>query len=155
AGYAGAGNRGGPRAVNLSAPFIHRPIATSLLALALVLVGALGYYLMPVAPLPELDFPVIEVSATLPGASPETMASNVATPLERAFGGIAGLSRLSSSSSQGSTRIALEFALEKNIDDAAREVQAAINAARPLLPSGMPENPRYRKYNPSQAPIMV
>lgn len=141
--------------MNPSRIFIERPVATLLLALALVLAGSLAYVLLPIAPLPQLDFPVIQVSASLPGASPESMASSVATPLERAFGNIAGINQMSSSSSQGNTRIILQFDLHKDINDAAREVQAAINTARHLLPSGMPGNPQYRKVNPSQAPIMV
>ncbi|MDP3070511.1 MAG: efflux RND transporter permease subunit, partial [Opitutaceae bacterium] len=141
--------------MNLSRPFVRRPVASSLIALALVLVGALAYTLLPVAPLPQVDFPTIRVSASLPGASPETMASAVATPLERAFGSIAGVTGISSDSRQGSTSIQLEFALGRDIDAAARDVQAAINAARGQLPSGMPGNPTFRKVNPSQAPIMA
>lgn len=141
--------------MNLSAPFINRPVATTLLSIAVVLVGALGYSLLPVSPLPQLDFPAITVSASLPGASPETMASSVATPLERALGTIAGVNEISSQSSQGSTRINIQFDLGKNIDSAAREVQAAINASRSLLPSALPGMPSYRKINPSQAPIML
>src|SRR5690625_4004554 len=109
-------------------------------ALALVLGGGLAYMLLPVAPLPQLDFPVIQVRASLPGASPETMAASVATPLERALGSIAGVGQMTSTSSQGSTRIFLQFDLDKDINDAAREVQAAINASRPMLPSGMPRS---------------
>ena len=123
--------------MNLSAPFIARPVATTLLSLSVVLVGALGYTLLPVSPLPQIDFPAITVSASLPGASPETMASSVATPLERALGTIAGVNEISSQSSQGSTRINIQFDLGKNIDSAAREVQAAINASRSLLPSAL------------------
>jgi multidrug efflux pump len=141
--------------MNLSAPFIARPVATTLLSLAVVLVGALGYTLLPVSPLPQVDFPAITVSASLPGASPETMASSVATPLERALGTIAGVNEIRSQSSQGSTRINIQFDLDKNIDSAAREVQAAINASRSLLPSALPGMPSYRKINPSQAPIML
>lgn len=126
-----------------------------LINLGVLLLGILCFKLLPVAPLPEMDFPVITVTANLPGASPEVMASTVATPLERAFGGISGLQQMNSSSGQGSTRIMLIFDLKHNIDDAARDVQAAINAARQLLPSGMPDNPTYRKVNPSQAPIML
>ena len=140
--------------MNLSAPFITRPVATTLLSLSVVLVGVLGYILLPVSPLPQIDFPAISVSASLPGASPETMASSVATPLERALGTIAGVNEISSQSSQGSTRINIQFDLDKNIDSAAREVQAAINASRSLLPSALPGMPSYRKINPSQAPIM-
>ena len=141
--------------MSLSSPFISRPVATTLLSISVVLVGALGYILLPVSPLPQVDFPAISVSASLPGASPETMASTVATPLERALGTIAGVNEISSQSSQGSTRINLQFDLGKNIDTAAREVQAAINASRSLLPSALPGMPSYRKINPSQAPIML
>ncbi len=141
--------------MSLSSPFIRRPVATTLLSVSIVLVGALGYMLLPVSPLPQVDFPSISVSASLPGASPETMASSVATPLERALGTIAGVNEISSQSSQGSTRINIQFDLDKNIDSAAREVQAAINASRSLLPSALPGMPSYRKINPSQAPIML
>ncbi len=141
--------------MNLSAPFINRPVATTLLAIAVLLAGALAYRLLPVAPLPQVDYPVIEVSAGLPGASPETMASSVATPLERALASTPGLLYMFSSSSQNSTGIELIFDLDRNIHDAARDVQAAINAARSLLPTGMPGMPTYRKANPSQAPIMA
>ena len=141
--------------MNLSAPFILRPVATLLLSLAILLVGALGFGLMPVAPLPKMDFPAITVQASLPGASPQVMAATVATPLERALGGIAGISEMTSRSSQGSTRIIILFDIDRDIDAAAREVQAAINEARTLLPSGMRSMPTYRKVNPSQAPIMV
>ncbi|MHA5573939.1 multidrug efflux RND transporter permease subunit MuxC, partial [Pseudomonas aeruginosa] len=135
--------------------FIRRPVATTLLTLALLLAGTLSFGLLPVAPLPNVDFPAIVVSASLPGASPETMASSVATPLERSLGRIAGISEMTSSSSLGSTTVVLVFDLEKDIDGAAREVQAAINGAMSLLPSGMPNNPSYRKANPSDMPIMV
>ncbi|WP_434681801.1 multidrug efflux RND transporter permease subunit [Pseudomonas sp. R1-18] len=141
--------------MNLSAPFIRRPVATVLLSLAILLLGAVSFRLLPVAPLPNMDFPVIVVSASLPGASPEIMASSVATPLERSLGTIAGISSMSSSSSQGSTRVILQFDLDRDINGAAREVQAAINASRNLLPSGMRSMPTYKKVNPSQAPIMV
>ncbi|OYU75715.1 MAG: acriflavine resistance protein B, partial [Burkholderiales bacterium PBB5] len=141
--------------MNLSRPFIRRPIASGLIAVALVLVGVLAYGLLPVSPLPQVDFPTIRVSASLPGASPDTMAASVAAPLERALGGIAGVSGIYSDSRQGSTSITLEFALGRDINGAARDVQAAINAARGQLPSGMPGNPTFRKSNPSQAPIMV
>ncbi|MGI8671256.1 MAG: efflux RND transporter permease subunit [Luteitalea sp.] len=141
--------------MSLSSPFIDRPVATTLLSVSIVMVGALSYLLLPVSPLPQVDFPAIFVSASLPGASPETMASTVATPLERALGTIAGVNELSSQSSQGSTRISIQFDLGKNIDSAAREVQAAINASRSLLPSALPGMPSYRKINPSQAPIML
>lgn len=141
--------------MNLSRPFIRRPVASILIAVAIVLVGALSYDLLPVAPLPQVDFPTIQVSASLSGASPETMAASVATPLERALGSVAGVTMIQSSSSQGSTGITLQFDLDRDIDAAARDVQAAINAARADLPSGMPRNPSYRKVNPSQAPIMA
>jgi multidrug efflux pump len=141
--------------VNLSRPFVRRPVASSLVAVALVLVGALSYGLLPVSPLPQVDFPTIRVSASLPGASPETMAANVSAPLERALGSIAGVSGIYSDSRQGACSITLEFALDRKIDEAARDVQAAINAARGQLPSGMPGNPTFRKSNPSQAPIMA
>jgi len=141
--------------VNLSAPFIARPVATLLLSLALLLLGAIAFRLLPVAPLPQMDFPTITVSATLSGASPQVMASSVATPLERSLGTIAGISSMTSRSSQGSTQIIIQFDLDKDVNTAAREVQAAINASRNLLPSGMRQMPRYRKVNPSQAPIMV
>ncbi|MBX8501659.1 efflux RND transporter permease subunit [Pseudomonas lijiangensis] len=141
--------------MNLSAPFISRPVATVLLSLAIMLLGAVSFRLLPVAPLPNMDFPVIVVSASLPGASPEIMASSVATPLERSLGSIAGINTMSSSSSQGTTRVILQFDLDRDINGAAREVQAAINASRNLLPSGMRSMPTYKKVNPSQAPIMV
>ncbi|WKA68997.1 multidrug efflux RND transporter permease subunit MdtC [Klebsiella pneumoniae subsp. pneumoniae] len=135
--------------------FIYRPVATILISLAITLCGILGFRLLPVAPLPQVDFPVIMVSASLPGASPETMASSVATPLERSLGRIAGVNEMTSSSSLGSTRIILEFNFDRDINGAARDVQAAINAAQSLLPSGMPSRPTYRKANPSDAPIMI
>lgn len=141
--------------MNLSRPFVRRPVASSMIAVALVLSGALAYNLLPVAPLPEVDFPTIRVSASLPGASPETMAASVATPLERALGSIAGVTSISSGSRQGQVGITLEFAMGRDIDAAARDVQAAINSARGQLPAGMPRNPSYRKVNPSAAPIMV
>ncbi|GKW37797.1 multidrug efflux RND transporter permease subunit MdtC [Pectobacterium carotovorum] len=135
--------------------FIHRPVATLLLTLAIALCGVLGFRLLPVSPLPQVDFPVISVSASLPGASPETMASAVATPLERALGRIAGVSEMTSTSSLGSTRVILVFNLDRDINGAARDVQAAINAAQNLLPSGMSSRPTYRKVNPSDAPVMI
>ena len=141
--------------MNLSAPFIVRPVATLLISLAILLVGALSFGLLPVSPLPNMDFPAITVQANLPGASPQIMASTVATPLERALGGIAGINEMTSRSSQGNTRIILVFDLDRDINAAAREVQAAINEARPLLPSGMRSMPTYNKINPAQAPIMV
>jgi multidrug efflux pump len=141
--------------MSLSAPFIKRPVTTTLLNLSIILAGAVAFLQLPVSPLPQVDFPVIVVTASLPGASPETMASSVATPLERAMGTIAGVNEIRSNSSQGSTRIFLQFDLGKDINTAAREVQAAINASRSLLPSALPGMPQYRKINPSQAPIMI
>ena len=141
--------------MNISAPFIGRPVATTLLTLGIALAGIIAFRLLPVSPLPQVDFPTIAVSATLPGASPETMAATVATPLERALGRIAGITEMTSSSSLGSSRITLQFDLNRNIDGAARDVQAAINAARTLLPTGLPSNPNYRKVNPADAPIMI
>ncbi|MDU9039941.1 efflux RND transporter permease subunit [Pseudomonas corrugata] len=141
--------------MNLSGPFIKRPVATMLLSFAIMLLGGVCFGLLPVSPLPQMDFPVIVVQANLPGASPEVMASTVATPLERSFGAIAGVNTMSSRSSQGSTRVILQFDLDRDINGAAREVQAAINASRNLLPSGMRSMPTYKKVNPSQAPVMV
>ena len=141
--------------MNISAPAIERPVATTLLTLALLLAGGLAYTQLPVAPLPQIDFPVISVGAALPGASPETMASSVATPLERQFGRIAGINQMTSSSQLGSTGVTLQFDLDRNIDAAARDVQAAINAARGYLPADLPSNPTYRKINPADAPIMI
>jgi multidrug efflux pump len=141
--------------VNISAPFIRRPVATSLLSVAIILAGAIAFLFLPVAPLPEVEFPTISVQAGLPGASPETMASAVATPLERQFGRIAGITEVTSSSQTGSTNVVLQFDLSRNIDSAARDVQAAINAARGQLPSNLPNNPTYRKTNPADAPIMI
>ena len=135
--------------------FIMRPVATTLLCVALVLTGGLAYIFLPVAPLPQVDFPMISVSAKMAGASPETMASSVAMPLEQSLGTIAGLSEMSSRSSEGSTRISLMFDLDRDINSAARDVQAAINAARAMLPSGLRGNPTYNKVNPASAPIMV
>jgi len=141
--------------VNLSSPFIHRPIATSLITLGLMLAGIIAFFALPIAPLPQVNFPTIAVSANLPGASPETMAATVATPLERVLGQIAGITEITSSSSQGNTRITIQFELDRDIDGASRDVQAAINAARPLLPTSLPANPTYRKLNPADAPIMI
>ncbi|OIQ77531.1 multidrug resistance protein MdtC [mine drainage metagenome] len=141
--------------MTVSATFIHRPVATSLLTLAITLAGAVAFNLLPVAPLPQVDFPTIAVEAGLPGASPETMATAVATPLERSLGRIAGVSEMTSSSSLGSTRITLQFDLDRDINGAARDVQAGINAAHALLPTGMPTNPTYHKVNPADAPIMI
>ena len=141
--------------MSLSSPFIRRPVATTLLNLSIILAGAVAFMFLAVSPLPQVDFPVISVNASLPGASPDTMASSVATPLERALGTIAGVNEIRSNSSQGSTRIWVQFDLGKDINAAAREVQAAINASRSLLPSALPGMPTYRKINPSQAPIMI
>ena len=141
--------------MNISAPFIERPVATTLLTLGIALAGAIAFRLLPVSPLPQVDFPTISVQAALPGASPETMAATVATPLERALGRIADVTEITSSSSLGSTRITLQFDLNRDIDGAARDVQAAINAARSLLPTNLPSNPTYRKVNPADAPILI
>nr|BFD40481.1 multidrug efflux RND transporter permease subunit MdtC [Pseudomonas sp. FFPRI_1] len=141
--------------MNLSAPFIQRPIATTLLAAGLALFGILAFNLLPVAPLPEVDFPTISVRASLPGADPHTVASSVATPLERQFGQIAGVTQMTSSSTLGATRINLQFDLNRDIDGAARDVQAAINAARSNLPSDLSGNPTYRKVNPADSPILI
>lgn len=141
--------------MNIAAPFIQRPIASFLMAVALLMLGILAYRLIPIAPLPAVDIPTIVVNASLPGASPESMSATVATPLERAMNGLSGVKAINSSSSQGATQIELNFALDRDINEAAREVQAAINAASAQLPAGMPEPPSYRKVNPSQAPIML
>lgn len=141
--------------MSLSSPFINRPIATALLTIAVALSGAVAFRLLPVSPLPQVDFPTISVSASLPGASPEIMASSVATPLERQFGRIAAVTEMTSSSSLGQTSITLQFDLNRNIDAAARDVEAAINAARSYLPADLPSNPTYRKVNPADAPIMI
>jgi len=141
--------------VNFVARFIERPVATVLIALGFTLAGMVAFTQLPVAPLPQVDYPTISVSASLPGASPETMAATVATPLERQLGRIAGVSEITSTSSLGSTRVVLQFDLSRNINDAAIEVQAALNAARSQLPTGMPGNPSYRKVNPADAPMMV
>jgi len=142
-------------AARIAQACVQRPVATLLLAVALVLAGLLGLRLLPVAPLPQVDYPAIEVSASLPGASPESMAATVATPLERALGSIPGITTIESASTQGQAQVELKFALGRDIDEAAREVQAAINIARGQLPSGMPGMPQYRKVNPSQAPILA
>jgi multidrug efflux pump len=141
--------------MSLSSPFIHRPVATTLLVVAIALAGAIGYKFLPVSPLPQVEFPTISVGAGLPGASPDTMASSVATPLERQFGRIAGITEMTSTSSLGSTSITIQFDLNRNIDAAARDVQAAINAARGQLPANLPNNPSYRKVNPADAPILI
>ena len=141
--------------MNISKPAIERPIATTLLTIALLLAGGLAYTQLPVSPLPQIDFPVISVGASLPGASPETMASAVATPLERQFGRIAGINQMTSSSQLGSTGITMQFDLNRNIDAAARDVQASINAARSYLPADLPSNPTYRKINPADSPVII
>ncbi|MGP8152761.1 MAG: multidrug efflux RND transporter permease subunit [Smithella sp.] len=141
--------------MNISSLFINRPVATTLITLGIALAGFVAYNMLPVSALPQVDFPTISVQASLPGASPETMASTVATPLERSLGRIAGITEMTSASSLGSTRIILQFDLDRDIDGAARDVQAAINGARSLLPSELPSNPTYRKVNPADAPILI
>ena len=141
--------------MSLSAPFIHRPVATVLLTAAIALAGAVAFTVLPVSPLPQIDFPTITVAAAFPGASPETMASSVAAPLERQFGRIAGVTEMTSTSSLGATAITLQFDLNRNIDAAARDIEAAINAARGYLPTDLPNNPTYRKVNPADAPILI
>src|SRR2546422_9869724 len=141
--------------MNISAPFIRRPVGTVLLTVAVALAGIVAYLQLPVAPLPQVDFPTISVQAALPGASPEIMASAVAAPLERQLGHIAGINEMTSQSYLGTTAITLQFDLSRSIDGAARDVQAAINAARANLPSNLPNNPTYRKVNPADAPIMI
>ena len=141
--------------MNISAPFIHRPVATTLLTVAIAIAGAIAFNVLPVSPLPQVDFPTISVAASLPGGSAEIMASSVATPLERQFGHIAGVTEMTSASSLGTTSITIQFDLSRNIDGAARDVEAAINAARTYLPANLPANPTYRKVNPADAPIMI
>src|SRR5947207_14035645 len=141
--------------MNPSAVFITRPVATTLLTVALALAGALAFAFLPVAPLPQVDFPTIQVSAQLPGADPETMASSVAAPLERQLGHIASVTEMTSASYLGTTNIVLQFELARDINGAARDVEAAINAARSYLPSNLPSNPTYRKVNPADAPILI
>ncbi|HZP65213.1 MAG TPA: multidrug efflux RND transporter permease subunit [Rudaea sp.] len=143
------------RPTSLSEPFIRRPVATTLLTVGVALAGMVAFALLPVSPLPQVDIPTISVSASLPGASPETMSTSVATPLERQLGRIAGVTEMTSTSSQNSTRVTLQFDLSRDIDGAARDVQAALNAARAQLPTGMPGNPTYRKANPAEAPILI
>ncbi len=141
--------------MSLSQPFIDRPVATTLLTIAIAIAGAVGYFVLPVAPLPQVDFPTINVQASLPGASAEIMASSIATPLERQFSHIAAITEMTSSSSLSSTNITLQFDLNRDIDGAARDVEAAINASRTYLPANLPGNPTYRKVNPADAPIMI
>jgi multidrug efflux pump len=141
--------------MNISAPFIRRPVATTLLTVAIAFVGAIAYEVLPVSPLPQVDFPTVSVSAALPGASAQTMASSVATPLERQFGHIASVTEMTSASTLGNTSVTIQFDLSRNIDGAARDVEAAINAARTYLPTNLPANPLYRKVNPADAPIMI
>ncbi len=141
--------------MNISAPFIHRPVATTLLTAGIAIAGAIAFGVLPVSPLPQVDFPTISVSASLPGASAEIMASTVATPLERQFGHIAGVTEMTSASTLGNTSVTIQFDLSRNIDGAARDVEAAINAARSYLPTNLPANPTYRKVNPADAPIMI
>ena len=141
--------------MNFSAPFISRPVATTLLTVGLILVGMAALQWLPISPLPRVDIPTIKVSASLPGASPETMAAAVTTPLERALGRIAGITEMTSSSALGASRIVLQFNLDRDINGAARDVQAALNAAQSALPPEMPNKPSYRKVNPADAPIMI
>ena len=141
--------------MNLSTPFIRRPIATTLVMVAVFLVGLVAFPSLPVAPLPQVDFPTISVTAQFPGASPETMATSVAQPLERQFAQIAGVSQMTSTSSLGVTGITIQFDLDRNIDAAANDVQAAINAASGQLPKNLPSPPTYRKVNPSDTPILI
>ncbi|MEA3129822.1 MAG: multidrug efflux pump [Paraburkholderia sp.] len=141
--------------MNLSRPFISRPVATTLLAIGIALAGSFAFTRLPVAPLPQVDFPTISVQATLPGASPDTVATSVASPLERHLGSIADVTEMTSQSSVGSTRITMQFGLNRDIDGAARDVQAAINAARADLPASLRSNPTYHKVNPADAPILI
>src|ERR1051325_3686559 len=141
--------------MNISAPFIRRPVATTLLTAAFALAGMIAYFQLPVSPLPQVDFPTITISASLPGASPEIMAASVGAPLERQLGHNAGVNEMTSSSVLGSASITLQSDLHRNIDGAARDVQAAINAARANLPANLPSNPSYRKVNPADSPIMI
>ena len=141
--------------MNVSEPFIHRPVATTLLTIAIAIAGAIAFEVLPVSPLPQVDFPTIAVAASLPGASAEIMASSVATPLERQFGHIAGVTEMTSTSSLGTSGVTIQFDLSRNIDGAARDVEAAINAARTYLPANLPSNPTYRKVNPADSPIMI
>src|SRR2546427_6288268 len=141
--------------MSISTPFIKRPIATSLLTLAVALAGSLGFSFLPVAPLPQVEYPTLNVNTNLPGASPDTMASAVTTPLERSFGRIAGITEMTSSSNTGQAQITMQFDLDRNIDAAARDVQAAINAARGQLPANLPTNPDSPTTNPWIKPILI
>ncbi|MGH8306489.1 MAG: efflux RND transporter permease subunit, partial [Steroidobacteraceae bacterium] len=141
--------------MSLSEPFIRRPVATTLITVGIALAGAIAYFKLPVAPLPQVDFPTIAVQAQMAGASPDVMAATVATPLERHLGQIADVTEMTSSNSSGSTRIILQFGLSRDIDGAARDVEAAINAARADLPAALRSNPSYRKVNPADAPILI
>jgi multidrug efflux pump len=141
--------------MNVSAPFIYRPVATTLLTIGIAIAGAIAFKVLPVSPLPQVDFPTISVNSSLPGASAEIMASSVATPLERQFGHISGVTEMTSTSSLGTTNVTIQFDLSRNIDGAARDVEAAINSARTYLPANLPANPTYRKVNPADAPIMI
>src|ERR1700728_1579668 len=138
--------------MNISSPFIQRPVATTLLTIGIALAGAVAFNFLPVSPLPQIDFPTISISASLPGASPEIMASSVATPLERQFGHIAGVTEMTSSSTLGTTSVTIQFDLSRDINGAARDVEAAINAARTYLPANLPANPTYKKVNPADSP---
>src|SRR6201994_4815438 len=141
--------------MNISAPFIRRPVGTTLITVGIAFAGVIAYSVLPVSPLPQVDFPTISVSASLPGGSAEIMASSVATPLERQFGHIAGVTEMTSASSLGTTSITIQFDLSRDINGAARDVEAAINAARTYLPANLPANPTYRKVNPADSPIMI
>src|SRR5450432_577496 len=141
--------------MNVSEPFIHRPVATTLLTMAIAIAGAIAYNVLPVSPLPQVDFPTISVSSGLPGASANIMASSVATPLERQFGHIAGVTEMTSANSLSTTSITIQFDLSRDINGAARDVEAGINAARTYLPANLPGNPTYRKVNPADSPIMI
>jgi multidrug efflux pump len=141
--------------MNPSRVFIERPVATTLLTIAIAIAGVISFMVLPVSPLPQVDFPTISVGAGLPGASPDIMASSVATPLERQFAHIAGVTEMTSSSSLGTTSVTLQFDLNRDINGAARDVEAGINAARSYLPANLPSNPTYRKVNPADSPIMV
>src|SRR6202140_3041319 len=141
--------------MSISKPFIERPVATTLLTVAITLAGGISYFQLPVAALPQVDFPTINVQAGLPGASPEVMAASVATPLEKQFTRIAGVTEMTSRSSVGSAKVTLQFDLSRDINAAARDVQAAINAAAGYLPTNLPKNPSYRKINPADQPILI